>query len=271
MLKPSEFFLSFQEERVAIAAQNVARQRELVSQLERDGHNASQAQKMLDQFLEQQALHIADRDNFKQASYKPTAEEAAKAKALINFMMQDQLFLALYRSNDPKVRAVAMDKLNNAHYQAYGDAPAKDDDAGLAPPLLLSFSCKVMTEYPFEIPQAARDVSEQSLKQVHAAYAQLMDFMTQAMNAWTGALPASPTTAGLKDVQARAMEIAMENSESVFTFASNISNAQTFHDIVTLQAQFAQDRMQTFTTQRQELYKLIGETDQKLQRGSSLH
>jgi len=69
-------------------------------------------------------------EHSKQASYKPTAEEAAKAKALINFMMQDRLFLALYRSNDPKVRAAAMDELNNAHHQAYGDAPTKDDDAG---------------------------------------------------------------------------------------------------------------------------------------------
>ena len=57
----------------------------------------------------------------KRTFYKPTAEEAAKAKALINVMMQDRLFLALYRSNDPKVRAAAMDKLNNAHHQAYGD------------------------------------------------------------------------------------------------------------------------------------------------------
>ena len=65
-----------------------------------------------------------------QASYKPTAEEAAKAKALINFLMQDRLFLALYRSNDAQVRAAAMDKLNNAHHQAYGDAPTKNDDAG---------------------------------------------------------------------------------------------------------------------------------------------
>ena len=54
-----------------------------------------------------------------------------------------------------------------------------------------------------------------------------------------GAMPASPTTAGLKHVQARAMGIAMENSESVFTFADKISNAQNFHDIVTLRAQFA--------------------------------
>jgi methylmalonyl-CoA mutase cobalamin-binding subunit len=50
------------EERVAIAAQNVARQRELVAQLGPDGHDASQAKKMLKRFLEQQALHIADRD-----------------------------------------------------------------------------------------------------------------------------------------------------------------------------------------------------------------
>ena len=64
------------------------------------------------------------------ASYNPTAEEPAKAKALINFLMQDRLFLALYRSNDPNVRAVAMDKLNKAHIQAYGISPAKDGDAG---------------------------------------------------------------------------------------------------------------------------------------------
>jgi hypothetical protein len=48
-------------------------------------------------------------------------------------MMQDRFFLALYRSNDPKVRAVAMDKLNKAHIQAYGLSPTKDGDAGRAP------------------------------------------------------------------------------------------------------------------------------------------
>jgi len=66
-------------------------------------------------------------DRSKQTYDIPTAEGAAKAKTLINFMMQDRLFLALYRSNDPKVRAVAMDKLNRAHTQAYGDASTKDN------------------------------------------------------------------------------------------------------------------------------------------------
>ena len=59
----------------------------------------------------------------------------------------------------------------------------------------------------------------------------------------------------------------MENSESAFTFAGKISKATTFQDIVTLQTQFAQDRMQALATRTQELYKLIGETAQKLQRG----
>jgi hypothetical protein len=58
----------------------------------------------------------------RQASYQPTAEDAAKGKALINFLMQDRLFLALFRSTDAKVRAGAIDKLNEAHHQAYGGA-----------------------------------------------------------------------------------------------------------------------------------------------------
>jgi hypothetical protein len=54
------------------------------------------------------------------------AGDAAKAKALINFLMQDRFFLEHFRSEDPKVRAAAMDTLN---HQAYGDSPAADDDA----------------------------------------------------------------------------------------------------------------------------------------------
>ena len=65
----------------------------------------------------------------KQVSHKPGSEEAEKAKAFINFLMQDRFFLALFRSNDPKVRAAAMNELNQAHYQAYGLAPTKDEKA----------------------------------------------------------------------------------------------------------------------------------------------
>ena len=52
-----------------------------------------------------------------------------------------------------------------------------------------------MTDNPFEIPQALRDVSEQNLKQARAAYEQLMEVMTKAVGAWTGALPSNPLAA----------------------------------------------------------------------------
>ncbi|MFY9874265.1 MAG: hypothetical protein WCF79_03450 [Rhodomicrobium sp.] len=52
-------------------------------------------------------------------------DDAAKAKTLINVMMQDRFFLALYRSNDPNVRAVAMDKLNKAQHPGLRPLPNK--------------------------------------------------------------------------------------------------------------------------------------------------
>jgi len=125
-----------------------------------------------------------------------------------------------------------------------------------------------MADNPLEIPQTLRDVSEQNLKQAHAAYEQLTDFATKATAAWTGALPSNPMAAVLKDVEDRAMQIAMENAESVFTFASKISNVRTPQDIATLETQFAQDRMQAFVTQTQQLFGLMGEALQKSERGA---
>ncbi len=124
-----------------------------------------------------------------------------------------------------------------------------------------------MAENPFEIPQAIRDVVEQNVKQAHAAYEQMNDFVTKAMGAWAGTMPANPRAAGFKDVQDRLMAFAKENGDSAFTFAGKVSNASSFQDLVTLQTQFAQDRMQTFVAQTQELYKLVGEALQRSTRG----
>ena len=125
-----------------------------------------------------------------------------------------------------------------------------------------------MADNPFEIPQALRDMSEQNLNQARAAYEQFTDFVTKTMGSWMGALPSNPMAAVVKDMQGRAMQIAKENAESVFTFAGKISNALTPQDIVTLQTQFTQDRMQAFVTQMQQLFSVIEESIQKSERGA---
>jgi phasin family protein len=122
-----------------------------------------------------------------------------------------------------------------------------------------------MADTPFEIPQALRNVTEQNIKQAHAAYVQLTDFVTKAMDAWMGAMPSNGLATGFKDVQGRAAEIAKKNADSAFALVEKIAKAQNFQEIVTLQTQFAQDQMKALTAQTQELYKLIGETVQKLQ------
>ncbi len=116
-----------------------------------------------------------------------------------------------------------------------------------------------MANYPFEIPHTLRDLSEQNLKQAHVAYEQLTGFVTKAVDAWMGAIPANPMTAGFKDVQGRVLDFAMDNAESAFAFAGKICNAPTPEEILTLQTQFAQERMQAFVTQTQQLFSAMGE------------
>ena len=123
-----------------------------------------------------------------------------------------------------------------------------------------------MADNPLEIPQALRDLSEQNVKQARAAYEQLMELMTKAMGPWKGAVPSNPLAAGFQHMQDRAMKIAMENAEAAFTFGGKMSSAQTPQEILQLQTQFAQDRMQAFVTQTQQLYSVIGEALQKSQR-----
>ena len=126
-----------------------------------------------------------------------------------------------------------------------------------------------MADNPFEIPQALRDFSEQNVKQAHAAYEQLVEFMTKAMGAWMGALPANPIAAGFQHMQDRAMKIAMENAEAAFTFGGKISNAETPQEILLLQTQFAQERVKAFVTQTQQLYSVIAEAFQKSERSAA--
>ena len=107
-------------------------------------------------------------------------------------------------------------------------------------------------------------------KQQHegeAAWAKAKTALDENLSWKMDAMPSNPMAAILKGAQDRAMDIAMEISELAFTFAGKISKAQTFQDIVTLQMQFAQDQMKAFTTQTQELYKLIGEALHKSERG----
>jgi hypothetical protein len=57
--------LSAAERHVAEAGRHLANQRELVAYLEREGHDAAEAARLLDQLEEGLAIHIAERDRLR--------------------------------------------------------------------------------------------------------------------------------------------------------------------------------------------------------------
>jgi hypothetical protein len=124
-----------------------------------------------------------------------------------------------------------------------------------------------LTNNPFEIPQELRAVLDQNMQHAHAAYEQITDLVTKTMHAWMTAAPGNPMLAGFQDIQSRAMDFAKENAESVFALARQISYAKSSQEVLALQTQFAQSRMQAFTTQIQELYTLSGDAMQKSHHG----
>jgi hypothetical protein len=73
---------------------------------------------------------------------------------------------------------------------------------------------------------------------------------------------------GFKDIQDRAVAMAKKNAESASALVEKISKAQNLQDVFGLQSRFAQEQMQAYAGQTQELQKLIGETLQKSARGA---
>jgi hypothetical protein len=53
------------EQHVALGERHVRHQREIVGKLQQDGHDAQEALKLLAQFEDLQAMHVADRDRLR--------------------------------------------------------------------------------------------------------------------------------------------------------------------------------------------------------------
>lgn len=111
---------------------------------------------------------------------------------------------------------------------------------------------------PFSIPTELRDLTEQCIK-VQASYGQLMHVLTQAITASSG-MPSNTMAAGFKEIQDRTMEFAKENAGSSFALASELASAKDVQDVLSIQSRYAQDQIQTYARQVQELGKMAGDT-----------
>jgi hypothetical protein len=76
-------YLQAAEEHIANGVQDIADQRDLISTLERTGHNAASAIARLREMEKTQTRHIADRERLRAELAVLNAAEAAKADASI--------------------------------------------------------------------------------------------------------------------------------------------------------------------------------------------
>jgi len=61
-LQTAKEHLRLAEEHVAAGERSIARQRQVIRELERDGHDSTNAHELLEQFEEIQAMHVQGRD-----------------------------------------------------------------------------------------------------------------------------------------------------------------------------------------------------------------
>ena len=107
-------------------------------------------------------------------------------------------------------------------------------------------------------------MAEKNVEQARAAYGKFMDFLTQAMGAWSKSTPGADK-GGFAAIQERAVGFAKENAERSFALASEIARAKDVQEVITLQSRYAQTQMQTFGIQAQQLSWLMADAMRNLQ------
>lgn len=119
----------------------------------------------------------------------------------------------------------------------------------------------------FDFPPELRDMAENNVEQARVAYGQFMEFMSQAMNAWS--VTGAPEAKNFQVLQDRAVGFAKENAERSFELASDLAKAKDLQQVMTLQSRYVQTQMQTFGVQAQQLSWLMADALQNMKSGKS--
>jgi phasin len=121
-----------------------------------------------------------------------------------------------------------------------------------------------MYEKPqFEIPETVRELAERNVEQARSAYTQFMDMARQAQNMVSKSQGAMTQSA--LEIQSRAMRYAEQNIDASFAFASDLARARDLREYLEVQQRWAQQQMQNYAQQAQDLGRLMAEAAQKSQ------
>lgn len=116
---------------------------------------------------------------------------------------------------------------------------------------------------PFEIPEQMRKMAEQSVEQARTTYGQFMEAMLNAQNMWMSSMPTNSATDGFKEFQNLGVKFARENSDAALNLASDLSKAKDYSEVLQIQSRYAQNQMQKFAIQGQEMASMMSTMAQR--------
>ena len=119
----------------------------------------------------------------------------------------------------------------------------------------------------FEIPLQLRELAEKNIELAQEAFRELWDAARLAQDMTAAMLPTSAANATLKKLLDRAMMFTQRNAEASFALARELANARDFPHVLQIQCRFAQDQIQIYSQQAQELGRLMAEVAQNAQVG----
>ena len=121
-----------------------------------------------------------------------------------------------------------------------------------------------MYETPqFEIPAAVRDLAERNVTQVRQAYEQVVVLMRKAQE--TMAKSQGAMTQSAIEIQAKALQYAQSNIESNFRLATDLAHARDLKEYLEIQTRYAQEQLEVYGKQAQEITRLISDAAHKSQ------
>ncbi len=115
----------------------------------------------------------------------------------------------------------------------------------------------------FEIPANIRDAASKGVEQAKETYDRMSDAARQAQDMMLKSTEAM--TVGVKELQEKTIQYTEANIAAGFDAATRLVNAKDIKEVLEIQGQYARKQMETFTSQAQEMSRLIAQAAQKAQ------
>jgi phasin len=115
----------------------------------------------------------------------------------------------------------------------------------------------------FEIPSTLRDIASKSVEQAKDAYGRFVDAARQTQDMVSKSTEVFAS--GAKEVNDKVFSFAENNAKASFEVATRLAKARDIKEVLEIQTQFARNQIESYTSQAQEISRILASAAQKAQ------